>query len=88
MSPQRRRLRLIVNPVAANVTGRSRRAVLDALVVHAVSVVETTEPDHATALARGAAADGVDAVVVLGGDGTVSEAANGLMEAGTGTTLV
>ncbi len=69
MSPQRRRLRLIVSPVAASVTRRSRQAVVDALVVHAVSVVETTEPDHATALARVAAADG-------------------LMEAGTGTTLV
>jgi len=55
-----------VNPVAANVTGRSRRAVLDALVVHAVSLVETTEPDYATALAGSAAADGVDVVVVLG----------------------
>jgi diacylglycerol kinase family enzyme len=52
---------------------------------HEVEVAETNRRDHATSLARGAANAGVDVVVVLGGDGTLNEAANGL--AGTDTAL-
>jgi len=52
---------------------------------HDVEVAETNRRDHATSLARGAAHDGVDVVVVLGGDGTLNEAANGL--AGSDTAL-
>ena len=52
---------------------------------HDVSLAETSRRGHATRLAQGAAADGVDVVVVLGGDGTQNEAANGL--AGTQTAL-
>ena len=52
---------------------------------HQVSLAETSRRGHATRLAQGAAADGVDVVVVLGGDGTQNEAANGL--AGTETAL-
>jgi diacylglycerol kinase family enzyme len=52
---------------------------------HDVSVAETSRRGHATRLALGAAADGVDLVVALGGDGTLNEAANGL--AGTATAL-
>jgi diacylglycerol kinase family enzyme len=50
-----------------------------------VSLAETSRRGHATRLAQGAAADGVDVVVVLGGDGTQNEGANGL--AGTETAL-
>ena len=49
------------------------------------TVAETSRRGHATRLAQGAAADGTDVVVVLGGDGTLNEAANGL--AGTDTAL-
>jgi diacylglycerol kinase family enzyme len=52
---------------------------------HQVSLAETSRRGHATRLAQGAAADGVDVVVVLGGDGTQNEAANGL--AATETAL-
>ena len=52
---------------------------------HDVTVAETNRRGHATRLAQGAADDGVDVVVVLGGDGTLNEAANGL--AGTDTAL-
>lgn len=48
-------------------------------------MAETSRRGHATRLAQGAAADGADAVVVLGGDGTLNEAANGL--AGSATAL-
>lgn len=46
--------------------------------MHQLEVVETTRRGDATLLAREAARDGVGLVVVLGGDGTVNEAAGGL----------
>ena len=52
---------------------------------HEVTLAETARRGHATRLARSAASDGIDVVVVLGGDGTLNEAANGL--AGTDTAL-
>ena len=52
---------------------------------HDVVLKETNRRGHAARLAQGAAADGMDAVVVLGGDGTLNEAANGL--AGSPTAL-
>lgn len=52
---------------------------------HDVTMVETSRRGHATRLARGAANEGVDVVVVMGGDGTLNEAANGLV--GTDTAL-
>jgi diacylglycerol kinase family enzyme len=42
-------------------------------------VAETARRGHAERLARGAANDGTDVVVLLGGDGTLNEAANGLI---------
>ncbi len=47
----------------------------------------TGAPGHATALARRAAEEGRAAVVAVGGDGTVNEVLNGLMEAGGKTAL-
>jgi YegS/Rv2252/BmrU family lipid kinase len=48
-------------------------------------LVVTTHAGHAVVLARGAAAAGYRAVAVVGGDGTLAEAASGL--AGTATPL-
>ena len=48
-------------------------------------MVETNRQGHAARLARGAAATGTSVVAVLGGDGTLNEAANGL--ASTDTAL-
>jgi diacylglycerol kinase family enzyme len=80
------RLLLIVNTSASSVTPRGKVVIQKALSAdHDVTVVTTNRRDHATRLARGAANDGADAVVVLGGDGTLNEAANGL--AGTQTAL-
>jgi diacylglycerol kinase family enzyme len=73
------KLVLLVNSKASSVTPRSRVVIGKALSAdHDVTVVETSRRGHATRLAQGAAAEGVDAVVVLGGDGTLNEAANGL----------
>jgi diacylglycerol kinase family enzyme len=80
------RLLLIVNTSASSVTPRARVVIHRALAsAHAVVLKETNRRGHAARLARGAVADGTEVVVVLGGDGTLNEAANGL--AGTGTAL-
>jgi diacylglycerol kinase family enzyme len=80
------RLLLIVNTAASSVTARGRVVIHKALAAdHKVSLAETSRRGHATRLAQGAAADGFDVVVALGGDGTLNEAANGL--AGTKCAL-
>jgi diacylglycerol kinase family enzyme len=77
---------LIVNSQASSVTARSRVVIQKALSAdHDVTLAETSRRGHATRLAQGAAADGTEVVVVLGGDGTLNEAANGL--AGTRCAL-
>ena len=81
--PQRRtramRLLLIVNTSASSVTARAEVVIHKALSAdHDVVLKETNRRGHAARLAQGAAADGMDTVVVLGGDGTLNEAANGL----------
>jgi diacylglycerol kinase family enzyme len=77
---------LLVNSKASSVTPRSRVVIGKALAAdHEVTLAETSRRGHATRLAQGAAAAGTDVVAVLGGDGTLNEAANGL--AGTGTAL-
>jgi diacylglycerol kinase family enzyme len=77
---------LLVNSSASSVTARARVVIQKALSAdHDVTLAETTRRGHATRLAMGAAATGTEVVVVLGGDGTLNEAANGL--AGTDTAL-
>ena len=80
------KLMLLVNPYASRVDWKSRMTANSALIAgHDLTTVETTKRDDAIVLSRQAAEDGFDAVVVLGGDGTLNEAANGL--AGTSTAL-
>ncbi|MFI5046956.1 MAG: diacylglycerol/lipid kinase family protein [Acidimicrobiia bacterium] len=80
------RLLLVVNPTASSVSPGIRAAIADALSVHhELDVAETSARNHAATLAGDAATAGKDAVVVLAGDGTLNEAAQGL--AGTSTAL-
>jgi diacylglycerol kinase family enzyme len=80
------KLLLIVNASASSVTARARVVIQKSLAAdHDVTVAETSRRGHATRLAQGAATKGTDAVIVLGGDGTLNEAANGL--AGTECAL-
>jgi diacylglycerol kinase family enzyme len=73
------KLLLVVNSSASSFTPRSRVVIQKALSAdHDVTLAETSRRGHATRLAQGAAAAGVDVVAVLGGDGTLNEAANGL----------
>jgi diacylglycerol kinase family enzyme len=70
----------VVNPKASSydrgTAQRSLRILEGAL---DLEVVETTRPGHAVQIVA-ERSDGLDAVVVLGGDGTVSEALGGLLE--------
>lgn len=77
---------VIVNPRAGNGT----RDVLDRLVValrtHDIEpdVATTTGPDDATRIARDAVEAGRRLLVAVGGDGTVHEIVNGMVDAATG----
>ena len=77
---------MVVNPASANgktarqwpeIARRAQELGLD------VDVRLTEQAGHAVELAREAASTGAQLVVAVGGDGTVSEVANGLVEAGT-----
>jgi len=83
---RRKRMLVIINPVATKMTDRVKSLVVYALQGrYDVTTRETKAKGHAIELSREAAAEGYDVVVTFGGDGTVNEAANGL--AGTQTAL-
>ena len=64
---------LIVNPLASAVTVRTRAVIQKALSAdHRLEVAVTNHRGHATRIAQNAAKDGIDIVVVLGGDGTLT----------------
>lgn len=73
----------VANPAAKNgagaaASGKAYQLLVQALGEGAVSEVQTNAPGHASELAQQAAGT-YSSIVVLGGDGTVHEAANGLM---------
>ncbi len=78
------RVLLLVNPTASSVTPRKRRAIRRILATeHNVEVAETSRRGHAMLLARAAARDRFDVVAVYSGDGTLNEAATGLLHTDT-----
>lgn len=80
------RLLLIVNANASSVTPSTVNVIERALASEfEVQRANTKRQGHATHLAQGAAHEGIDLVVAMGGDGTVNEIANGL--AGTQVPL-
>jgi diacylglycerol kinase family enzyme len=81
---EKRRMLIIVNPYAATVSDRLRHLVVYALQGRfEVDAVDTEDRGHATEICREAAHEGYDVVVAFGGDGTVNEAANGLLGSST-----
>src|SRR3954465_8706144 len=80
---------VIVNPYATTVSDRLRNLVVYALQGrYDVDAVDTEAREHATQLCREAAREGYDVVVAFGGDGTVNEAANGLLGSDTPLTCL
>lgn len=78
-----RRVKLILNPIAD--MGRAWKSANDLRPIAQefdgeVTWSGTVYPTHAVELARQAAEEGYDMVIALGGDGTVHEVMNGLMQ--------
>jgi YegS/Rv2252/BmrU family lipid kinase len=79
--------KIIANPVAGRGNGARAVPAVDRILSQArvsFDLVETRGPNEATALALQAALDGFASVVAVGGDGTVHEVVNGLVQARDG----
>jgi diacylglycerol kinase family enzyme len=88
-SPRQRRMLVIVNPYATTMSDRVKNLVVYALQGrYDVQAVDTQAKGHAIELCREAAHEGYDVVVAFGGDGTVNEAANGLVGSATPLTCL
>ncbi len=75
---------VILNPWAGRGLGEKHRGPTLRGLKHAglaFELAETTGPGHALALAREAVANGVTRIIVAGGDGTIHEVANALLDA-------
>lgn len=80
----------IVNPVAGGGKSRKRWPAIHQLLLDRgldVEVRVTAGPGDGIRLAREAAAAGAPLVIAVGGDGTVNEVGNGLLQAGAGARL-
>jgi len=74
---------VVVNPVATSTTAKMRDVIVGALGSQLkVDLVETRHRGHARELGAQAAAEGLDLVIAVGGDGTVNELVNGVLEHG------
>jgi len=79
-----RKVLIIANPVAGHGRTKKRlpalRSALENLDIP-YDVVETERRGHAVEISREAAQNGYDVLAAMGGDGTISEVVNGLMQA-------
>jgi len=74
---------VVVNPAATSTTAKMRDVLVGALGSELkLDVVETSHRGHGRELGVEAAAEGIDLVVAVGGDGTVNEVVNGLLTEG------
>ena len=77
---------MILNPAsAAGRTGRNREGILEAIergIGSSFTLYETRRALDATEAARAAVLAGADLIVAVGGDGTIQEVVNGMLESG------
>lgn len=79
---------LLVNPAAGrNRAGRLRNQIRDALGLDETQVFTSTGPGHLQELAQEAAKKGYRRILVAGGDGSIYEAVNGIMNSGQPAAL-
>ena len=82
----KKRVTFIVNPISGT---QNKKGVSEKIVKYAdnekfdISIIPTRYAGHATEIAAQCAADGVDVVVAVGGDGTINEAARALVHSST-----
>lgn len=83
------RMLVIANPRAGSGSAGVVDRLVAALADHGIvpTVVETTAAGDATHIAREAVESGTRFIVAVGGDGTVHEVVNGMVDAETGTVL-
>jgi diacylglycerol kinase (ATP) len=89
-SPDQRRIAVVYNPIKVDAE-RLREAVGEQEAAHGYAPtlwLETTPEEPGQNLARKAATEKVDAVLVAGGDGTVRAASEGLIDSGLPMTLL
>lgn len=83
-----RELVLIVNPAAGRARAAGRTALCRLSAERGAVALRVSErPGHARELAREAARGGAQAVAAVGGDGTVAEVLNGILDSGCDTPL-
>jgi diacylglycerol kinase family enzyme len=79
---------VVVNPAATSTSAKMRDVLVGALASELkLDVVETSHRGHARELGEQGAAEGMDLVVSVGGDGTVNEVVNGLLADGPSPRL-
>ena len=83
------RLLLVANPLASGFTGAMHREVLDILATtYDADSVWPNSPSESQEASAKAAADGVDVVVAMGGDGVVHHVANGIAHSDTALGII
>lgn len=86
-----KRILFIINPISGTVSKAGIPAAIDRYLDKSkfnYELAETHYAGHAEQLARKAAADGVDVVVAIGGDGTVNEVARGITHTATALAII
>ena len=84
-----KRLPLVLNPTSGGGAGRRQgQLIKEQLAAQGIEAQlhETTGPGSARAIARTLTENGATAIIAAGGDGTLHEVANGLLEASEGTS--